>query len=129
MTEEITLLSVRSQLLEAISSYLRQRPLNIQLTFLKFWRFVCFSNLLEQTLNYDCFVQIFFFFRVQPEKIIPFGMKDNFWSMGETGPCGPCTEIHFDRSGCGNEQSAQLVNSGSPVLIELWNLVFMQFDK
>ena len=61
MTEEITLLSVRSQLLEAISSYLRQRPLNIQLTFLKFWRFVCFSNLLEQTLNYDCFVQIFFF--------------------------------------------------------------------
>lgn len=48
--------------------------------------------------------------------------------MGETGPCGPCTEIHYARHGC-SEKSASLINTGSPDIIELWNLVFMQFDK
>ena len=66
--------------------------------------------------------------RVEAEKIMPFGMKDNFWSMGETGPCGPCTEIHFNRVSNGFG-SAQLVNSGTSDVIELWNLVFIQFDK
>jgi len=69
-----------------------------------------------------------FFGRISAEKIIPYGLKENFWLMGETGPCGPCTEIHFARHGC-SDKSASLINSGSPEVIELWNLVFMQFDR
>jgi len=59
---------------------------------------------------------------------LPYGLKENFWLMGETGPCGPCTEIHFAVHGC-SEQSVSLVNVGGPEVIELWNLVFMQFDR
>jgi len=66
--------------------------------------------------------------RIPAEKILPYGLKENFWLMGETGPCGPCTEIHYARHGC-SEKSASLINTGSPDIIELWNLVFMQFDK
>lgn len=65
--------------------------------------------------------------RVPSERVLPFSMKDNFWTMGNTGPCGPCTEIHFDLIGRPN--ASGLVNAGSPEVIELWNLVFMQFDR
>lgn len=66
-------------------------------------------------------------------RILPFGCKDNFWEMGTTGPCGPCTEIHIDhRPGDGPasiEQRAKLVNAGRPDLTELWNLVFIQYNR
>jgi alanyl-tRNA synthetase len=53
--------------------------------------------------------------------------KDNFWMMGDTGPCGPCSEIHMDLTKDGNTHGA-LVNQGSPLCIEIWNLVFIQFS-
>jgi len=63
-------------------------------------------------------------------KIIRMGKRDNFWSMGDTGPCGPCSEIHIDQGnsvGCGKADCS--VECECDRFLELWNLVFMQFDR
>jgi len=66
-----------------------------------------------------------------PDRILPFGRKDNFWQMADTGPCGPCSEIHYymgdDPSAPDN--CAANVNGPGNTIMEFWNLVFMQFER
>src|SRR5438874_7974366 len=68
---------------------------------------------------------------VDKSRIFEFGTKDNFWQMGDTGPCGPCSEIHYDMgpvaSDCGHQDCAFGCECGR--YVEIWNLVFMQFDR
>ena len=67
---------------------------------------------------------------VAPERIFRLGEKDNFWSMGDTGPCGPCSEIHFDQGAdmaCGPD--CGIGKCDCDRFLEIWNLVFMQFEQ
>src|SRR3989338_10908586 len=68
--------------------------------------------------------------KVEPSRIYRFGEKDNFWAMGETGPCGPCSEIYYDQGsdvGCGKKSCD--VGCSCDRYIEIWNLVFMQYER
>jgi alanyl-tRNA synthetase len=71
---------------------------------------------------------------IDPSHVLRFDRRDNFWEMGETGPCGPCSEIHIDRGSPGDDPRAGAdpklgVNAGNERFIELWNLVFMEFNR
>ena len=69
---------------------------------------------------------------IDPSRIIKASKKDNFWEMGEVGPCGPCTEIHIDLRNDTERQKTDgklLVNADHPQVIEIWNVVFIQFDR
>jgi len=71
---------------------------------------------------------------INPDQILYFGRKDNFWEMGDTGPCGPCSEIHLDRGPAfcdlrDDPDHRCAVNGDCKRFIELWNLVFIQYDR
>ena len=71
---------------------------------------------------------------IDPSHVLDFDKTDNFWEMGPTGPCGPCTEIHIDRGGADTDPSDGAdrehgVNAGNERFIELWNLVFIQYNR
>ena len=72
---------------------------------------------------------------VPERQLLPFGMRENFWEMDTTGPCGPCTEIHYDRLSTDASNAEQrgrareLVNAGHESVIEIWNIVFMQYNR
>ncbi|MBL7135719.1 MAG: alanine--tRNA ligase, partial [Candidatus Marinimicrobia bacterium] len=66
---------------------------------------------------------------IPSKRILRFGEKHNFWEMGNTGPCGPCSEIHYYIGNSPEKQDARNINIGDPEYIELWNLVFIQYDR
>ncbi len=77
---------------------------------------------------YDAWEKLFVAAGLDPKvHIVNGNKKDNFWMMGDTGPCGPCSEIHMDLTPNG-DTAGTLVNAGSPLCIEIWNLVFMEFN-
>ncbi|MGD8454476.1 MAG: alanine--tRNA ligase [Phycisphaerae bacterium] len=80
------------------------------------------ENLPPDTEARDLWLKI-----LPPERVHPGNKKDNFWEMGATGPCGPCSEIHVDLTP--DKSGAKLVNAGDARAIEIWNLVFIQFNR
>lgn len=69
---------------------------------------------------------------ITQDRILDFGKKDNFWEMGETGPCGPCSEIHVDLRDDSDRKKIpghELVNKDNPQVIEIWNNVFIQYNR
>src|ERR1700690_1293646 len=82
-------------------------------------------------LRDDVESEIFWSDWIEKNRIKPMGAKDNFWAMGDTGPCGPCSEIHYDMGAGASDQGHTDCEFGCDCgrYVEIWNLVFMQFDR
>jgi alanyl-tRNA synthetase len=63
------------------------------------------------------------------DRILRFGEAENFWAMGDTGPCGPCSEVHYFRGADLSQNAKELVNGPGDETVEIWNLVFMQYER
>ncbi|HLF62417.1 MAG TPA: alanine--tRNA ligase [Saprospiraceae bacterium] len=91
-----------------------------------------FGGDIEEGLSADTEAKQYWTKWIANDRILDFGKKDNFWEMGESGPCGPCSEIHYDlraENERAHKSGDQLVNLGDPEVVELWNLVFIQFNR
>ena len=86
----------------------------------------------DDNLNKDTEAQQIWLKHLSTDRILEGSKKDNFWEMGDTGPCGPCSEIHLDLR---NDEEREkipghdLVNKDHPLVIEIWNLVFIQYNR
>lgn len=110
---------------EAISlafNYLVKLGLNIDSMYATYFEGSEENGLPEDTESRDIWLQY-----LPPDRVVKGSKKDNFWSLGG-GPCGPCTEIHYDIVD-GRHNVPELVNTDDPTLIELWNIVLMQYNE
>jgi len=85
------------------------------------------EGLERDTEAYDCWKKV-----IAEDRILNGNKKDNFWEMGDSGPCGPCTEIHYDMRPDAERKKVDgknLVNASDPQVVEIWNNVFMQFNR
>ena len=86
----------------------------------------------KENLNFDTEANLEWTKWISEDRILKGNKKDNFWEMGDTGPCGPCSEIHYDLRSQEERQATNgklLVNTGHPQVIEIWNNVFMEFER
>ncbi len=91
-----------------------------------------FEGSADDSLDLDKEAYAFWSALIAKDRILMGNKKDNFWEMGEQGPCGPCSEIHIDLRTAAERQAtpgAELVNKDHPQVVEVWNLVFMQYNR
>jgi len=81
----------------------------------------------EEGLEPDIEARQLWLRHLPPQQVHPGSKKDNFWSMGDTGPCGPCSELHYDDTD--DLSGAARINADDPNVIEIWNLVFIQYNR
>ena len=117
----------------SFGDYFKERAIRLAWTFLTEELAIPVSKLYVTVFTDDD--QAFGIWRDQigipADRIFRFGEKDNFWAMGDTGPCGPCSEIFYDYSEevAPSDDVYQAIDSGSDRVTEIWNLVFMQYDR
>ncbi len=91
-----------------------------------------FEGSADENIDFDHEAFTYWKKHLSEDKILSGSKKDNFWEMGDTGPCGPCSEIHVDLRSDEDKKSlpgSELVNKGHHLVVEIWNLVFIQYNR